>query len=113
MLGFASSARPAAFLAPFLCAVSDAGSSTPADSDDRALADPEPSVDEMLVRAEQHVQLLGCMHTLSEVQRHVVTLRMLEEASGGEAAARLGLEPGHVAVLLHRAKKELQRCMAA
>ena len=81
--------------------------------DDRALADPEPRVDEMLMRAEQHVQLLGCMHTLSEVQRHVVTIRMLEEASGGEAASRLGLEPGHVAVLLHRAKKELQRCMAA
>jgi RNA polymerase sigma-70 factor (ECF subfamily) len=38
---------------------------------------------------------------------------MLEEASGGDVASKLGLEPGHVAVLLHRAKKELQRCMTA
>jgi RNA polymerase sigma-70 factor, ECF subfamily len=79
----------------------------------RVLVDSAPGVDEMLVSAEQHVQLLGCMHTLSEVQRHVVTLRMLEEASGGDVASKLGLEPGHVAVLLHRAKKELQRCMTA
>jgi RNA polymerase sigma-70 factor (ECF subfamily) len=36
---------------------------------------------------------------------------MLEEASGAEVAATLELSPAHVAVLLHRAKKALLRCM--
>ena len=36
----------------------------------------------------------------------------LEELSGDEAAAALGVTPGHVAVLLHRARKQLERCMS-
>jgi RNA polymerase sigma-70 factor (ECF subfamily) len=42
----------------------------------------------------------------------VVTLRMLEEVSGSEVAVMLDLQPGHVAVLLHRAKHDLVRCMS-
>ena len=48
-----------------------------------------------------------------DVHRHVVTLRVLEELSGDETAAELGLTAGHVAVLLHRARKQLERCMQA
>ncbi|WP_239014304.1 sigma factor-like helix-turn-helix DNA-binding protein [Archangium violaceum] len=43
------------------------------------------------------------------MQRHVVTMRMLEKMTGAEVARELSLTPGHAAVLLHRAKAELQR----
>ena len=76
-----------------------------------ALIDPLPSVDELLWRAEQHIRLQGCVSRLGEIQRHVVTMRMLEEASGMDVAEALKLRPGHVAVLLNRAKGELLKCM--
>jgi RNA polymerase sigma-70 factor (ECF subfamily) len=41
----------------------------------------------------------------------VVTLRMLDGASGDEVANILGISRGHVAVLLHRAKAKLLACM--
>lgn len=75
-------------------------------------AEESPSVEDLLVRAEEHVRLLGCVSRLGDVQRRVVTMRMLEELSGGEVAGALDLRPGHVAVLLHRAKRELLHCMA-
>ena len=85
----------------------------PADAEALALAAEAPSAEEQLVSVEDHVQLLGCVKQLAEAQRRVVDLRMLQEASGEEVARELGLTPGHVAVLLHRAKKELLRCMTA
>jgi RNA polymerase sigma-70 factor (ECF subfamily) len=48
---------------------------------------------------------------LGEIQRAVVTLRMLDELPGDDVARALGLKPGHVAVLLHRAKASLRDCM--
>jgi DNA-directed RNA polymerase specialized sigma24 family protein len=36
---------------------------------------------------------------------------MLDQVSGLEAAAALELEPGRVAVLLHRARKALLACL--
>jgi RNA polymerase sigma-70 factor, ECF subfamily len=68
-------------------------------------------VDDLLAEAEDHIQLTGCLFKLGDLQRRVVTLRMLEELSGAEVAAELGLTPGHVAVLLHRAKNDLLRCL--
>jgi RNA polymerase sigma-70 factor (ECF subfamily) len=62
-------------------------------------------------RAEITAQLVGCMAKLGETHRHVITLRVLEELSGHEAAEALGVTPNHVNVLLHRARKELERCM--
>ena len=56
--------------------------------------------------------MLGCVQQLGEVQRQVVTLRMLEELSGTEVARQLGLSPAHIAVVLHRAKEALRRCLA-
>lgn len=69
--------------------------------------------DDEVARHEAAAQLTTCMAQLGDSHRHVVTLRVLEELSGDEAAAELGLTPGHVAVLLHRARKELERCMIA
>lgn len=75
------------------------------------LAGEETPVDELIERAEAHLRMLGCVSRLGELQRRVVTLRTLDELFGGEAAEALGLAPGHVAVLLHRARKALLECM--
>jgi RNA polymerase sigma-70 factor, ECF subfamily len=72
-----------------------------------------PAVEEAISAAEEHIRLEGCLRTLAEVQRAVVTLRMLDEVPGEDAARILGLTPGHVAVLLHRAKGNLLACMTA
>jgi RNA polymerase sigma-70 factor (ECF subfamily) len=69
------------------------------------------SVEETLEAAEEHVRLAGCMLTLAEIPRTVVTLRMLDELPGEDVARILGVSPGHVAVMLHRAKSSLLTCM--
>ncbi|WP_234945273.1 sigma-70 family RNA polymerase sigma factor [Anaeromyxobacter sp. Fw109-5] len=81
--------------------------------DESPLAAGDVSVDEAIARAEEHVRLLGCVDRLTETQRRVVRLRMLEELSGIETARQLGLVPGRVAVLLHRAKKALLQCLVS
>jgi RNA polymerase sigma-70 factor (ECF subfamily) len=86
----------------------------PHDSDPAVLdglASPEPGVDELLGQAEERLRLQGCVASLADLQRAVVTLRMLEEIDGEGVAAALGISPGHVAVLLHRAKASLAICM--
>lgn len=70
-----------------------------------------PSVDALLLAAEEHVALLGCVSQLAEIQRRVVTMRVLEELSPDEVAGELGLTPGHIGVLLHRSKRALIDCM--
>lgn len=70
------------------------------------------TVEETIEAAEEHVRLAGCLLTLEEVPRAVVTLRMLDELPGADVARILGLTPGHVAVLLHRAKASLLSCMS-
>lgn len=75
--------------------------------------DDELSADALVERAEQHVQLLGCVSQLAKLQRRVVRLRMFQEFSGAEAARELGISPGHVAVQLHRAKRSLLACLLA
>jgi RNA polymerase sigma-70 factor (ECF subfamily) len=70
-----------------------------------------PDVDALLSAAEEHVALLGCVNQLGEIQRLVVTMRVLEELSPELVARTLGLTPGHIGVLLHRAKHALMDCM--
>jgi RNA polymerase sigma-70 factor (ECF subfamily) len=76
-----------------------------------ALPEPSPPSDELLASAEDYLRLHGCVSQLGEVQRRVVTLRLLEDVPGEDVAELLGLTPGHVAVLLHRAKQNLRECM--
>lgn len=71
-----------------------------------------PSGEDLLGAAEERLRLQGCVATLADLQRAVVTLRMLEEIDGDDVAAALGITPGHVAVLLHRAKANLAACMS-
>lgn len=75
------------------------------------LAMTAPTPIEALENAATAAQLVGCMAGLADVHRHVITLRVLEELSGEQAAAELGLTANHVGVLLHRARKQLERCM--
>ena len=70
-----------------------------------------PGVDAVLAAAEEHVALLGCVSQLGEIQRLVVTMRVLEELSPEEVARTLGLTRGHIGVLLHRAKRALLDCI--
>lgn len=82
--------------------------------DDALALDAElPSADELIERAQEHVQLLGCIAKLNQVQRHVVTLRMLDELQSSQIAQELELSPNHVSVLLYRARHELMRCITA
>lgn len=77
-----------------------------------ALPHDEESIEQLITRAEEHIQALGCVERLGELQRRVVTLRLLEDQSGQRVADLLETTPGNVAVLLHRAKRALRECMS-
>lgn len=83
--------------------------SRPHDDTYEAVADVE--VDTLVSQAEDHVRLRACVAQLCDTQRAVVTLRLLEELPGEDVASTLGIERGHVDVLLHRAKGKLRTCM--
>ena len=70
-----------------------------------------PGVDALLIAAEEHIALLGCVSQLGEIQQLVVTMRVLEELSPEQVARTLGLTRGHIAVLMHRAKRALVDCI--
>ncbi|HMI86220.1 MAG TPA: sigma-70 family RNA polymerase sigma factor [Polyangiaceae bacterium] len=72
-----------------------------------------PAQDDLVARAEETVRLRACVAELCEIQRAVVTLRMLDERPGEDVAQLLGITQGHAAVLLHRAKSSLRACMTA
>jgi RNA polymerase sigma-70 factor (ECF subfamily) len=77
------------------------------------LADQDVELQEaLLARAEDTVRLRACVAELCEIQRAVVTLRLLEERPGDDVAALLGVSKNHVAVLLHRAKSALRDCLS-
>jgi RNA polymerase sigma-70 factor (ECF subfamily) len=69
------------------------------------------AADDLIERAESLVRLRECVEELCDIQRAVVTLRMLEEQPGEDVGQALGISSGHVAVLLHRAKLALRACM--
>jgi RNA polymerase sigma-70 factor (ECF subfamily) len=78
-----------------------------------SLPDEAPTSEQALEMLEEREQLARCVGELGEVQRAVVTLRMLDEVPGEDVARMLDIAPGNVAVLLHRAKANLATCMAA
>ena len=69
--------------------------------------------EELLSKVEETVRLRACVAELCEIQRAVVSLRLLEERPGEDVAALLGVSKNHVAVLLYRAKSALRECMIA
>jgi len=52
-----------------------------------------------------------CLATLSEQQRMALVLKEIEGQSYDGIAAALGLTPGHVRVLLHRARKRMAEAL--
>lgn len=76
-----------------------------------SLHDDGPAADELLATAEVRLQLASCVRCLGDTQRAVVSLRLLDDVPGEDVARALGISPGHVAVLLHRAKANLTACM--
>ena len=75
------------------------------------LAD-DDTPDEVVSRAEAYVAVVGCLATLTEIQRVVVSLRLVDEVAGEDVARMLDTTPGNVAVLLHRAKHKLRACLS-
>ena len=69
--------------------------------------------EQLLSAAETSLRLKTCVAELREVERAVITLRLLEERSGEDVAQALGLARSHVDVLVHRAKLTLRTCMRA
>jgi RNA polymerase sigma-70 factor (ECF subfamily) len=51
-------------------------------------------VDDLIAAAEAHAAAVGCACHLSEVQRRVVTLRLLDDVPGEEVATLFGSEAG-------------------
>jgi len=81
--------------------------------DELGLAADGGNAEQLLERAEAALRLQVCVAELREVERAVVTLRLLEERSGEDVARALGLARSHVDVLVHRAKSTLRSCMGA
>jgi RNA polymerase sigma-70 factor, ECF subfamily len=78
---------------------------------ERELAAGDGDAEALLADAETSLRLHACVAELREVERAVITLRLLEERSGEDVAQTLGLARGHVDVLVHRAKLTLRACM--
>jgi RNA polymerase sigma-70 factor (ECF subfamily) len=78
-----------------------------------ALTSSDANAEQLLDLAEDSLRLQVCVAELREVERAVVSLRLLEERSGEDVAKALGLSRAHVDVLVHRAKATLRVCMRA
>ncbi|MFT3924055.1 MAG: sigma-70 family RNA polymerase sigma factor [Myxococcales bacterium] len=68
-------------------------------------------VEDLVSHAEEVVRLRLCVAELCDIQRAVVTLRLLEERSGEDVAELLGVSRNYVDVLVHRARSALHVCM--
>ena len=73
----------------------------------------QKQLDHLLSEAEEHLRLTGCIATLKQVQQTIVTARFFEGLPGHQVAQELGLQPGNVAVILHRAQGNLRSCLVA
>jgi RNA polymerase sigma-70 factor (ECF subfamily) len=74
---------------------------------------PHANAEQLVDDAETLLRLQVCVAQLREVERAVVSLRLLEERSGEDVATLLGLTRAHVDVLVHRAKATLRVCMGS
>lgn len=57
-------------------------------------------------------RLAACLDRLHERERSVLVLTFYSERSATEVAAELGLSPGNVRVIRHRALGRLRECMS-
>ena len=73
----------------------------------------EEAIEDAEPRALDAAKLAGCLAKLSERERSVVLFAFAAEKSADEAARELGLTPGNVRVIRHRAIARLRGCMEA
>lgn len=62
-------------------------------------------------RVLDSAKLAGCLGALAERERSVVLLAFAADKSADETARELGLTPGNVRVIRHRALARLRECM--
>jgi RNA polymerase sigma-70 factor (ECF subfamily) len=77
----------------------------PSGSGGRGWADPEPLIERTWIR--------GCLESLAERDRTVVVLSFFQGSTAQEIADALGLSPGNVRVIRHRALGLLRHCLEA
>jgi RNA polymerase sigma-70 factor (ECF subfamily) len=74
----------------------------------------EPAAIESDTSSEvERQRLIGCLHGLSERERSVLILTFCDDMPADEVANELGLQPGNVRVIRHRALQRLRDCLAA
>ncbi|MDX6770760.1 MAG: sigma-70 family RNA polymerase sigma factor [Elusimicrobiota bacterium] len=61
--------------------------------------------------AEFFAALRACLDALTPAAARAFTLREMEGVEHHEAAEAIGVAPGHLAVLLYRARMRLRRCL--
>src|SRR5687767_8028769 len=73
---------------------------------EEATETPEP-------RTLDQAKLAACFERLSERERSVLVASFFADKSADEAASELGLAPGNVRVIRHRALAKLRDCMSS
>jgi len=81
----------------------------PGDPDENALADPTPSVDEILIETERQRQLMTAVESLPTRQRQVVILRHVNGWSLDQIAEELDISKNAVSGSLYQALKKLKK----
>ena len=74
----------------------------------------EPAASESDAGSEvERLRLIGCLHGLSERERSVLILTFCDDLPADEVGNELGLQPGNVRVIRHRALHQLRDCLTA
>jgi len=66
--------------------------------------------DTLIAHAEELARVEGCIVRMAKLQRNVVMLSLLDEQPHEEVAKVLGISPGYVRVLVHRAREHIRQC---
>jgi RNA polymerase sigma-70 factor (ECF subfamily) len=70
-----------------------------------------PKDSEKLIADAEHLgRIRGCILQMQSLQRAVIEMSLLDEASGQDIADALGISPGNVRVLLFRAREHIKQC---
>jgi RNA polymerase sigma factor (sigma-70 family) len=64
----------------------------------------------LITQAEELGRVRGCIALLTQLQRQVVMLSLLDEQPREQVAQLLGISEGYVRVLLHRAREHIRSC---
>jgi RNA polymerase sigma-70 factor, ECF subfamily len=72
-------------------------------------ADPGPTIEESIGQTETTTQAVAALSVLSDRERDVLAMRIIDEASPAEVGATLGLSRGNVRVIQTRALAKVRR----